>query len=151
MAGKSVEFMAGRIAGELAEKMGYTFVGAALEQEHGADFLRIFVDFPGGIDLQKCESFHRAIADLVDDLDFDYLEVSSPGLDRPLKTKEDYTRMIGQNIELRLHAKMDGRKKIAGALLEISDGELRLQTSQGELQIALDKIEKALPVIEMKE
>ena len=61
--------------------------------------MRIFVDMPGGVDFDHCQEFHMRIRDLFDDIDYDYLEVSSPG-DRPLKRDADFVRMAGSPVQV---------------------------------------------------
>ena len=116
MAKKSVTATAGEIAERLAQKMGYEFVDVELTKEHGAAFLRIFVDKEGGMSLDDCSEFHHAIMKEIEDLDYDYLEISSPGVDRPLKRDRDFERALGQTVEARFYRQMDGVKQLRGKL-----------------------------------
>jgi len=76
----------------LAVRLGYEFVNMELVKTREGRFLRIYLDKPGGITLNDLESYHRKIKlmiENIDNIDYDYLEVSSPGIDRPLKRPED--------------------------------------------------------------
>ncbi len=82
--------------------------------------LEITIDSDEGIDVQDCEKVHRAIEPLIDEADpieeFYYLDVSSPGLERVIRTEEHYEKSIGEIIEIKLFAALDGKKSIIGEL-----------------------------------
>ena len=86
----------------LADEMGYELVDVCLDKENTGKFLRIYVDRPEGMSLDDCERYHRAIMPLVESYDFDFLEVSSPGIDRPLKKDRDFERALGEEVEVHL-------------------------------------------------
>ena len=100
----------------VADQLGFELVDVCLDRENTGKYLRIYIDKPGGMDLDGCEKYHRAIQPLVEDYDYDFLEVSSPGADRPLKTDSDLERSLGENVELRLFRAADGAKEWHGAL-----------------------------------
>lgn len=130
MAKTGVAQSAAVIAEKLAQEMKYEFVEARLEKEYGASFLRIYVDREGGLTLDDCEVFHRALQSRVEELDYDYLEVSSPGLDRPLTREKDFEKAQGEEVEVHLYRALDGKKKFIGLLLGLTqDGivEIRLE------------------------
>ena len=81
-----------------AERMGLEWVDVELAKEPAGRFLRIFVDKPAGIDLNDLEAYHKIVQPLFDDVDYDYMEVSSPGADRPLKTERDFERAQGVRV-----------------------------------------------------
>ena len=89
-------------------------------KEAGTYYLRAYVDKEGGITIDDCEVVSRALSDLLDRYDYiseNYiLEVSSPGLDRPLKKDKDFARSIGKEVELRLFKAVDREKEFAGVL-----------------------------------
>lgn len=152
MAKMSVAKAAGAVAESLALQMGYIFVDAELTKEHGSAFLRIFIDAPDGMSLNKCESFHRALAKQIDDLEFDYLEVSSPGLDRPLKRSADYDRNIGKSVQIRLFkSEPDGRREFSGVLLRHDAESFTLETSDGERSFIKKNCAKAAPVLNIED
>lgn len=139
---------AAEAAQRLAQQMGYDFIDAELIKENGAAFLRVYIDHPEGLSLGRLEAFHRAVLPLVEHLTYDYFEVSSPGLDRPLKRDADFDRMRGKKIEVRLYKAVDGKKAFTGTLLGLADGQISLETADGPLQ--LDRKDCALvkPVVE---
>ena len=88
----------------------------------------------------------------VENVDFERLEVSSPGLDRPLKAAADYARFAGQDAQLWLRDPVDGAKRLKGTLRGLDDGAAVLETAKGTLRLALDGIERArlVPKIEWR-
>lgn len=151
MAKKSVTATAGQIAERLAQKMGYEFVDVELTKEHGAAFLRIFVDKEGGMSLDDCSAFHRAIMGELEDLEYDYLEISSPGVDRPLKRDRDFEKAKGETVEVKLYCAIDGVKLIQGELLGLMDGQVVLITEAGEKRFARKDCALVKPVIEYED
>ncbi len=105
-----------RAARELCESKGFEYVDTELVKEPGGRFLRIYIDKPGGITLDELEDFHKLIRGKADDIDYDYMEVSSPGADRPLKTPRDFEKATGKRVELKLYAPLDGQKQFLGEL-----------------------------------
>ena len=103
------------------EGLGYEFVDA---ERLAGGLLRITIDREGGIGLADCERVSRQLSHLfaVEDVDYARLEVSSPGLDRPLKWARDYARFAGSEIQVQLYAPLvtaGGRKRLQGRLLEL--------------------------------
>lgn len=115
-----------RSAVRLANELGYEYVDAELVKEPGGRFLRIYIDNAEGITLNELETFHRKILPMVENIDYDYMEVSSPGADRPLKKPRDFERARGENVEVRLYDKQDGSKTFYGELVGLSDGRITI-------------------------
>lgn len=151
LAKKSVTATAGQIAERLAQKMGYEFVDVELTKEHGAAFLRIFVDKEGGMSLDDCSAFHHAIMDQLEELEYDYLEISSPGVDRPLKRDKDFEKAKGETVEVKLYRAIDGIKLCQGELLGLEDGQVIVGTQQGEKCFARKDCAYVKPVIEYED
>lgn len=151
MAKKSVTATAGQIAERLAQKMGYEFVDVELAKEHGAAFLRIFVDKEGGMSLDDCSAFHHAIMGELEDLEYDYLEISSPGVDRPLKRDKDFEKAKGETVEVKLYRAIDGVKLIQGQLLGLEGDQVVLMTEAGENRFARKDCALVKPVIEYED
>ena len=107
------------ICERLARQMGYELYDAGFEKEPGGLYLRAYVDKPGGITLDDCEKYHRALQPAVEDMDYDFMEVSSPGIDRPLKREDDILRNIGNRVEVRLYKAVEGRKTFEGSLVSM--------------------------------
>ncbi len=122
------------ISKKLAEELGYELVEVALDKEPAGKYLRIYLDKPEGIALTDCETFHRRVQPLVEHLEYDFLEVCSPGLDRPIKTPEDFKRSEGEEVEVRLFKLLNGAKIFQGTLIGLHDGQVLLDTAQGRIE-----------------
>ena len=110
----------------------------------GADYhLEITIDSDEGINIEDCEKVHRAIDPILDEIDpiegFYYLDVSSPGIERELRTDEHITLSIGEEVEAKLFAAKDGRKSIIGKLVSFADGVVTV--NDGVADVALEKAE----------
>ncbi len=107
-------------ASSRVEALGLELVDVEMVREGQARILRIYIDKPGGVDLEDCSSVSQMIDPVIDnELNLhghDYLEVSSPGLERPLKTDRDFVRYQGEWVELTLYKALDGQKKFQGTL-----------------------------------
>ena len=126
--------------------LGYELVD--VEQSPRGRVLRLFIDKPdkaGGVDVEDCalvsNQLSRVLA--VENVDYDRLEVSSPGLDRVLKKPADYARFAGSQINLKLRLPIGGRRNFNGVLQGIADGKVRLTIDTGEVELAFGNIDKA--------
>ncbi|MEA4899020.1 ribosome maturation factor RimP [Bacillota bacterium Meth-B3] len=124
--------LAERIAEATCEQMGYTLKDVELVKEATGRFLRFYIDKPGGVTLEDCEAFHRRVIPSVEHIDYDYMEVSSPGVDRPLKRQRDFDEAAGQAVEVRLYKPLNGVKLFTGALVGLKDGIVTIEGAQGE-------------------
>ena len=122
--------------------MGYELV--ALERV-GRGLLRLYIDQPAGITLDDCVRVSNQLTRLfmVENVDYDRLEVSSPGLDRPLVKPADFERFSGQRAQVRLHAPLDGRKRFTGQLQGLENGVLKLDVDGVLVEIPLLEVESA--------
>ena len=109
--------------------------------------LRIYIDTPNGVSLEDCERVSRqisAVMDVEDPITSAYtLEVSSPGLDRPLYTQAQFERYVGGRVNLRLRSPYDGRRRFSGLLKGVEDGDVVVQVDDTEYLLPLEMIEKA--------
>jgi ribosome maturation factor RimP len=109
--------------------------------------LRIFIDGPNGVSLDDCEKVSRQISsvmDVEDPIDGEYtLEVSSPGLDRPLYVEKQYARYVGETVNLRMRVAKDGRRRFKGVINKVENGTLILQVDNQEVALLIDTIDKA--------
>ncbi len=132
--------------------LGYELV--ALERV-GRGLLRAYIDKPGGVDLEDCSRVSHQLTRVlaVENVAYERLEVSSPGLDRPLVKAADYVRFAGERAQLRLRMPLDGRKRFVGVLLGLEQDRVRLQSDAGVVELALADIESArlAPDFGMKE
>ena len=124
------------------EGLGYELVD--LESSRGG-LLRIFIDAPAGITVEDCArvSHHLTRAFAVEGVDYERLEVSSPGLDRPLKRIEDYARFAGQKASLRLKLPRDGRRRFEGTLAGVDAGSVILEVEGARVSFAFGDIDRA--------
>lgn len=108
--------LAERTAKKIAKQMKLNLVDVELVKEPAGRFLRFFIDIPGGVSLDHCEAFHRALLPHVESVAYDYMEVSSPGVDRPLKRQQDFDDNVGESVEVRLYRPSNGSKLFVGKL-----------------------------------
>lgn len=127
---------------ETVAGMGYELV--AFERS-GRALLQIFIDKPGGITVEDCELVSHQLTRLftVENVDYDRLEISSPGLDRPLKKESDFVRFAGEQAKLKLRQPVAGRKNFVGVLGALKDGVLQLTVEGAVVEIALSNVDKA--------
>ena len=130
------------------EGLGYELVD--LESSRGG-LMRIFIDSPRGITVEDCArvSNHLTRAFAVEGVEYERLEVSSPGLDRPLKRLEDYGRFAGSKASVRLRLPRDGRRRFEGVLQGIEDGGVVLEVEGERLRFAFAEIDRARLVPEI--
>lgn len=130
----------------IVEKNQLELVDVEYVKEAGNWYLRAYLDKEGGITINDCESVSRALSDILDKEDFiedSYiLEVSSPGLDRPLKKEKDFIRSIGRNVEVRLFQAVDGCKEYTGVLRSYDKDTVTL--SMGEQEKCFERKNLAL-------
>ena len=109
---------------------GYEVVDVEYVREGGNRYLRAYVDKPGGITVDDCEAVSRLLSDRLDEEDFIaqsyYLEVSSPGLMRPLRRPEHFTATIGMEIEAKLYQPRNGQRQLIALLTDYQDGVMTL-------------------------
>ena len=136
--------------GKIAEGMGFELVDVAVEKEPTGRYLRFYIDKPEGISLDDCEAYHKAVRSIADTVDYDYMEVSSPGIDRPLKKDRDFERNLGSEIEVKLFKPMDGTKLLTGILAGLEDGDILLETAEGVKRIPRKAAALVKPVVNME-
>ena len=110
-----------QLAQPIVEQAGCTLWDVEYVKEAGEWFLRVYIDKEGGVDINHCEAVSRPLSDLLDDADPIHgsytFEVSSAGLDRPLKKPEHFASCAGQQVDVRFYRPVDGRKEYTGALV----------------------------------
>jgi ribosome maturation factor RimP len=122
--------------------LGYQLVDL---ERSGRGMLRVFIDKPEGISVDDCQVVSNQLTRLflVENVDYDRLEVSSPGLDRPLKKEADFVRFTGEKVQLKLRMPLDGRKNFAGVISGVRDGILQLDMDGNQVAIELSNLDKA--------
>ena len=99
---------------KLGDKMGFEIIETAFDKEPAGWYLRIYLDSENGITLDDCEKYHRAVQPLLEEIEYDFLEVCSPGIDRPIKNVQDAEKNIGEEIEIKLYKPFEGSKAFQG-------------------------------------
>ena len=110
-------------------------------------YITVYIDTEDGVDLDTCEKFHNAIDPVLDELDPSYgaaytLNVSSPGLDRPLKTDRDFQRRIGKDVEVKLFAPLKGKKYFECKLVDYDGNNVVLEDGEEQIKLPLVRIAK---------
>ncbi len=149
VAKERIEDVVEGLATPIAEQLGYELVDVEYKKEGANWVLRFFIDCPGGVGIDQCQTFSEAIEkvlDAEDPIPGSYLlEVSSPGAERPLKKASDYQRFLGENVAVKLHRTVEGQKKYSGELAGYDEEAktIQLKTNSGLVTIALKDIAKA--------
>ena len=144
----SKEFFLEELTAPVVESLGYELTDLTFEKQ-GKDWcLTLFIDSETGISLDDCEIVSRQIGELLDETDpieqSYFLEVSSPGMDRPLKKEKHFLSNLDKKIAIHLFAPLDGKKDIEGVLKSYTAAELTLELETGEmLTLENSKIAKA--------
>lgn len=134
---KSTAQVVTEIVTPYAENLGLEIYDVEYVKEGADYFLRIYIDKKDGdVNIEDCENLSRAIDPVLDEKDpikdSYYLEVSSVGLDRPIKTEKDFARFMNQKIDVRLFKAKDGVREYYGVLCGYEDGKFTVQTDSGE-------------------
>lgn len=125
-------------------QIGYELVD--LEMSNRGKLLRLFIDKPGGITIDDCALVSEHVSHLLaveHDIDYDRLEVSSPGLDRVLKKEADFIRFAGNKVQIKLRVPLNGQKRFVGTLRGIEQGAVIIELEGSVLSLDLSNIEKA--------
>jgi ribosome maturation factor RimP len=122
--------------------LGYELV---LLERAGRGLLRIFIDKPGGIAIDDCVAVSNHLTHwfTVENIDYGRLEVSSPGLDRPLVKPQDYVRFAGEQVTLKLRVPMDNRRKLAGELVGLDGETVRLRMDGQDVSVDMRNVDSA--------
>jgi ribosome maturation factor RimP len=131
----------------LVEGLGYELVCLELHGSGAHGLLRLYIDAPQGIGLDDCERVSREVSaalDVADPISGSYrLEVSSPGLDRPLAKPEHFRQFAGRQVKLQLGAPINGRRRFAGRLLGLEEDEVVIEVDGSPWRLPLQQVEKA--------
>ena len=130
--------------------MGYDLVDLQVSNRGG--LLRLFIDKPGGIGLEDCAAVSRQLSRVleVEGVEYDRLEVSSPGLDRPLRKAQDFARFAGQKADVRMRTPdASGRRRFVGVLRGENEGRVSLELDGQMVALAIEDIDRARLVPEL--
>ncbi|MDR7072179.1 ribosome maturation factor RimP [Fictibacillus barbaricus] len=135
----------------IVDKLGLELVDVEFIKEGKNWFLRVFIDSPGGIDIEECGTVSEQLSEKLDELDPIeqpyFLEVSSPGVERPLKKPEDLKNAIGKNVNIKLYEPINGEKVYEGILKDF-DGEtlfmeIKVKTQVKKVELPYPKVANA--------
>ena len=128
-------------------EQGFELVELEFAQQGGCGVLRLYVDRSGGVTIDDCVAVSQLLGPVLDAAEFysdSYvLEVSSPGIDRPLRKPEDFQRFAGEKLVLKSQAPVNGRKKFKGVLLGVQDDAVRVECDGQEYAIAIENVQRA--------
>jgi ribosome maturation factor RimP len=149
---KRVQRRVEEIADSILKDEGLELVDLEYRREGRRWVLRLFIDKEGGVTVEDCAAVSRELGDILDAKDAVpeayVLEVSSPGLNRRVRKKEDFSRFAGRKIEVRLTASQDGRRKIVGNILRVEGEAVVIAAPESTYSIALEDIARATLVYE---
>jgi ribosome maturation factor RimP len=135
------------LLGPVVSELGYELWELEYTGQSGNGLLRLYIDSDEGISVEDCERVSRAVSAAMDEADpiaSNYtLEVSSPGLDRVLRTSEHFGRYVGGQVRVETRQPVGGRKRFAGKLVEVAGGEITLEVDGGTVSLPVDGIHKA--------
>ena len=132
-----------KIALDVCERHGVYIYNTEYKKEGSEYFLRLFIDKDGGVTIEDCENVSREISPLLDELTFikeAYIfEVSSPGIDRALTRDWHFEKVMGEEIDIKLFAPIDGKKELSGILKNYADGIITVEAFGEEITIEKSK------------
>ena len=133
---EAYEQQAEALLAPIVEEMGFELVDVEYVKEAGSWYLRGYIDKPGGITVNDCEAVSRVFSDKLDEKDFiedSYImEISSPGLDRPLKKEKDFARSMGRLVEIRTYRPVDKQKEFCGILSAYDNNSVTITEEDAE-------------------
>jgi ribosome maturation factor RimP len=123
--------------------LGFELVDIELSRSGG--MIRVFIDRAGGVTVEDCAAVSNHLTRLfaVEEVEYSRLEVSSPGLDRPLRQPRDFRRFAGERVHVRMRVPVDGRKNFVGVLRGASDAQVELEVDGALLSLSLAQLDKA--------
>lgn len=137
MARKKVEEIVAELAGPILKDNRCELVDVEFVKEGGGWYLRIYIDKPGGVTIDDCQVVSERVSVLLDETDpipqSYYLEVSSPGIGRPLKKDSDFERYRGEHVEVKLYEPMRGEKIFEGELEGLENGNIVIRAGKNEV------------------
>ncbi|KAB3536941.1 ribosome maturation factor RimP [Alkaliphilus pronyensis] len=144
MGQNKIEKLTDELIQPIIKAESFELVDIEFKKEGPHRFLRVYIDKPGGITLDDCQRVSEELSNKLDELDpipdNYYLEVSSPGIDRPLKKNSDFYKFKGELVEVKLYEPLDGQKTIEGELLGLEDNIIKLLVEKiGLIEIPKDK------------
>ena len=144
MVKKKIEDIVTEFAGPIANNHSFELVDVEFIKEGTNWYLRIYIDKPGGITIDDCKVVSEEISDILDEKDpieqSYFLEVSSPGLDRPLKKDSDFEKFKGELVEVKVYKPIDGRKVFEGELIGMIDKKIIVKIDNENVEFEKDQV-----------
>lgn len=132
------------LATPIVEGLNYELVDVEFIKEGASWYLRIYIDKPGGINIDDCQAVSERISEILDKKDpieqSYYLEVSSPGLERPLKTERDFIKYKGELVEVKVFQPINGKKIFEGELIGLIEGMIVISQDGSNIEFEKDKV-----------
>jgi ribosome maturation factor RimP len=132
------------LATPIVEDLNYELVDVEFIKESANWYLRVYIDKPGGISIDDCQAVSQKMSDILDEKDpieqFYYLEVSSPGLERPLKTERDFFKYKGELVEVKVFQPLNGKKKFEGELIGLIEDMIVINQDGNNIEFEKDKV-----------
>ncbi|SNR88997.1 ribosome maturation factor RimP [Anaerovirgula multivorans] len=140
-----IEKITEELLNPILQNEAFELVDIEFKKEGPHRYLRVYIDKPGGITLDDCQKVSEQLSEKLDELDpieeNYFLEISSPGLDRPLKKDSDFEKFKGENVEIRLYEPIDNQKVFEGELISFEDNIIGLNIANvGLVEIPKEKV-----------
>lgn len=149
--GKKVEDILFELSMPILEKYNFEFVDTEYKKEGGQWYLRLFIDKEGGITIDDCQIVSEELSeklDEVDPIDHSYIfEVSSPGIERPLKNERDFRRNLNKMLEIKFYEPLNGKKVIEGELVDYNEDQVRINYNGEIIELRKSLIAIMKPLI----
>lgn len=144
---KSIELTIEKFSKPIVEDLGYEFYDLEYIKEDGEWYLRFYIDSENGIQIEDCTTVSRALSAKLDEVDpikdSYYLEVSSPGLDRPLRKDSDFIKCIGKKIKLKFYKPFMDKKTLEGVLKGFANGKIVMTIKDKEVEVEKELVSSA--------
>lgn len=143
MAKKNIEEVAQQVALPILDELGYELVDVEYKKEGAHWYLRLYIDKPGGITIDDCQEASDRINVALDKavtVTYDFLEISSPGLDRPLKKDKDFIRYKGRKVDLKLYKPINGSKNFTGELIGLVDNNIHVKVNEKIMEFKREEV-----------
>lgn len=147
MAKKKITELVEELALPIVAAEGLELVDVEFKKEGANWFLRVFIDKDGGVDIEDCSRVSEKLSDKLDEVDpiqeSYFLEVSSPGAERPLKKPSDFLRAVGKTVHITMYEPIDGKKAVEGVLQSYTDTAVVVGEGEQAVTVPLNKIASA--------
>lgn len=152
MSKKSIESSVYGIVQDLLKATVFEIIDVEYVKEGPFKYLRVYIDKPEGITVDDCSDVSRLLNKKLDELDLIqeqyFLEVSSPGIERPFKTEIDFIKNLNKTVEVKLYKPLEGKKALIGTLMEKNEDNIILNSENKNLTVELKDISKINRIIE---